>query len=330
MIEPLDESQYLAHRAGTVPQPVALRSWVRAVGVPFRRGIPHSFAYLLRDEESGVHVVDPGQDTAENRAYLSAVVAESGTDPRGIRSITLTHFHRDHSGLAAWLARESGCPVRLHSAEIAELRAESRGSRYTDGLDARMRRWGMPISRASLIEITGETPPALTVPDELEPVADGELLPIPGRRVRVRHTPGHSPGHVVLVLEDEGLVLTGDTLLPHINPPIGRSHGGEGNAVGRFLESLELLAAYDADDVGPGHGYCFRPLGERRRDVEAHVRARLAEVRTALASGRGTDAWTVAPQLTWGPGWANLSGRNLQSALDQTALYVELARSAPA
>ena len=48
-------------------------------------------------------------------------------------------------------------------------------------------------------------------PVEAQPLADGELLDIAGG-LRVLHTPGHSPGHVSLLHEPSGVLITGDAI----------------------------------------------------------------------------------------------------------------------
>ncbi len=52
-------------------------------------------------------------------------------------------------------------------------------------------------------------------------VEDGDVLPIAGREVRALWTPGHTAGHLCLVDEGDGLLFTGDHVLPRINPGIG-------------------------------------------------------------------------------------------------------------
>jgi len=44
-----------------------------------------------------------------------------------------------------------------------------------------------------------------------EALTDGQLLPIAGG-VRVLHTPGHTPGHVSLLHESSGVLITGDVI----------------------------------------------------------------------------------------------------------------------
>lgn len=87
---------------------------------------------------------------------------------------------------------------------------------------------------------------------------DGEEL-VPG--VRILHTPGHSPGSVVLVMN--GSLITGDLLFAG---SIGRTDfpGGSDEEIER---SLRKVLALDGDfDVYPGHGPATTLERERRRN----------------------------------------------------------------
>lgn len=53
--------------------------------------------------------------------------------------------------------------------------------------------------------------PGSTVSYEVIPLADGQVLTVGNRHLRVIHTPGHTPEHVNL-LGDDWYLLTGDTL----------------------------------------------------------------------------------------------------------------------
>jgi len=71
-------------------------------------------------------------------------------------------------------------------------------------------------------------------------------------KIEVRHTPGHSPGSVCFVCEDEGLVVVGDVLFAG---SIGRT-----DLWGGSFETLEhsirhrLYTLDDATRVICGHG----------------------------------------------------------------------------
>lgn len=95
-------------------------------------------------------------------------------------------------------------------------------------------------------------------------LADGDEVTVGGARIRVRHTPGHTPGSISLVLGRS--VITGDTLF----------RGGPGRTRAKgdlevILESIAstLLPLPDETAVLPGHGDTTT-IGEARRGYQAY------------------------------------------------------------
>ena len=102
------------------------------------------------------------------------------------------------AGGAAEMSRRTGAPVLVHGDD----HGWARSGRISDANDVSTR-MGRLFARAGDGKIQAFEPgPALT---------DGELLTVSGG-LRVVHTPGHSPGHVSLLVERTGTLITGDAL----------------------------------------------------------------------------------------------------------------------
>lgn len=97
------------------------------------------------------------------------------------------------------MSRQTGAPVLVHQDEHGWARSGRIGG--SNDLSTRL---GRLFARTGDAKVESFEPgPAL---------ADGDVLPVNGG-MRVVHTPGHSPGHISLLVELTGTLITGDALL---------------------------------------------------------------------------------------------------------------------
>ena len=101
--------------------------------------------------------------------------------------------------------------------------------------------------------------PVLPAPDR--ELAPGQRIAFGACAFEVRHTPGHSPGHVILYAPDAGLALVGDVVFAG---SIGRSDlpGGDFQTLIASIRR-EVLSLPPATKLYSGHG------PETTVDVEA-------------------------------------------------------------
>lgn len=337
---PTSAAQAEATRAGAVAAPEDLDA--NTFVVPMPTGIPFvvsTLCYVLRDSTGAAHIIDPGIDDSGNLDFLLGELRARGIDR--IASVTATHMHADHLGLARLVRERTG-------AKLCFGRVESHAGESTwrnlDGRVPALDEWGVPEDRRGEILEIGD---AAGLTGALDPdlvLDDGDELPVPGRRVTAMVTPGHTPGHLCFAERDAQRIFTGDHVLPHINPGLGLGHPFDGNAMTIGIEALEAIAALDASgdasDAGqasrvgagrmlealPGHGYRFVGLGSRALAIVAHHRTRSAEVAAVLDRAPDSTVWEVASQVRWTAGWDGLGGFHRLSALAQTALHVDRVR----
>jgi len=202
---------------------------------------PGTNSYLVGDPDTGYAAIDPGPADPE---HLDRLWRAAGGN---IRYIICTHSHPDHSPGAAPL--QALCTQHGQTPPILGL-----GSHPTARVHS-----------------------AFTPDREL---SDGEHLVLQGNHIthtlRIIHTPGHAANHLCLVLEEDGLLFSGDHVLNGsttvIDPPDGH--------MADYLDSLDkLLAACGHDRIEfilPAHGYVLGNLWDEPHDARAcmaHLKA---------------------------------------------------------
>jgi hydroxyacylglutathione hydrolase len=172
--------------------------------------------YLLRCARTGSAIlVDPGAATTEMLAAARAAEAK-------VEAIVLTHAHLDHVEGLAQAKRETGVPIpadeQLYAA--APVQAQWFGL-HLDPLP--------PVDAA---------------------LAEDDLVRFGECSLRVRHTPGHAPGHVILV--GDGFAIVGDVIFLG---SIGRTDlpGGDLATLMRSIRA-EILTLPEETTLYNGHG----------------------------------------------------------------------------
>ena len=257
--------------------------------------------------EFDVLVVDSHVTPAASRALLDSL---SVITDKPVRYLVNSHYHFDHAhGNQSF---PQGVEIIGHSftraklsGEIGNVLEESTFKSFSDGvptlvanLETQAAAESDPARKVALeerhrvqrdymnaIQEIVPTPPNITLDTTMtlfQVVARGS------REIQLLHLGrAHTGGDVVIYLPQEGVVFTGDMMLP------GLAYMGDAH-VDEWPVTLEALKGLDFDVVLPGHGAPFRS-----RDPIANFQAYLTDLwqKTGDMHRRGVSAEQAAEQI---------------------------------
>jgi len=208
----------------------------------YRIGLVNVSAYVIYRPGEAI-LVDCGNPGSEDK--ILHMFNHLGLEPNMLKLLILTHSHFDHAGSAGRLKELTGCKVMVHQSEPERLRKGYSpippGTRWKAKLLVTMGR----IFARKLMRFPGAEPDLL-----VEESFDLKNFGFPGR---VIHTPGHTFGSMVVLME-EGQLITGDTMFGVTNkqhfPPFAEDLGA---LVGSWkqIRNMKVKTCY------PAHGRHF-------------------------------------------------------------------------
>ncbi|MER5253823.1 MULTISPECIES: MBL fold metallo-hydrolase [unclassified Streptomyces] len=293
----------------------------------------------LLDTDAGPVLIDTGWDDPTSWDALASGLAACGTSVEAVHGIVITHHHPDHHGLSAKVREASGAWIAMHAADASVVRRTRSGppARWFDYMVEKLTAAGAPADHlAPLLAArdAGRSPRlpgmAAALPDR--DITPGELLGLPGRRLRAIWTPGHTPGHVCLHLEEEhparlpghGRLFSGDHLLPGITPHIGLYEDPDDDTVtdplGDYIDSLERIGRLGPAEVLPAHQYAFTDAPARVREILDHHEERLTDLLALLAEP--LTPWQLAEQMEWNRPWAQIRYGSRNIAVSEAEAHV--------
>ncbi len=184
----------------------------------FTVGPMEANCYILYnpDKKEGL-IIDPG---AEGARLIKFIKQEKIC----INYIINTHGHPDHIGANRQIKEYTNAPILIHQYDAPMLT-----------------RSGSVLSL--IFPLESSSPAADTF------IKDGDLIECAGMKLKVLHTPGHTPGGISLLLDDA--IFTGDTLF---SGSVGRFDlpGGSEEVL---LNSIKKILSLDENlIIYPGHG----------------------------------------------------------------------------
>jgi glyoxylase-like metal-dependent hydrolase (beta-lactamase superfamily II) len=316
--KPRRQEQEPAASEVTEVAPGVLRSQL-PISLP---GLGHVNCYFLQDER-GVAIVDPGLPGPQSWRALVDRLKQAGYKPRNVHTVIVTHSHPDHFGGAGRMRDTYGAEVISHRsfrtwfdpAEDETVEGSDTGApdakpvpppwgrsmpwrtdtTFSPPIGRRMR---MRFYRTALKRF-------VRTPAPTRRVDDAEIVRLAGREWVSLHTPGHTEDHLCLYDPAEGIVLSGDHVLPTITPHISGLVAGA-DPLTAFFDSLDKVAALaDVGLVLPAHGHPFHDLAGRAQAIKDHHAERLDVLRKAAVDLGSASVEELSHHLfqprSWGP-----------------------------
>lgn len=179
--------------------------------------------FVLHDETGEAIFVDPGNHNQQEHDVLNTYVQSNNLKPVQIIN---THAHIDHVLGIAYLKRKYGIPFSLHPIDE-------------------------PLLKAVKVYAPNYGFPGFDEPEVEQWLEEGDVVTFGNSSLRVLHVPGHAPGHVAFVQDEQRFVMGGDVLF---RQSIGRTDlpGGDHNTLLRSI-CTKLFPLGDDYTVYAGH-----------------------------------------------------------------------------
>lgn len=267
-------------------------------------------------------VIDTGFNRHECRVALWAGIRELELDLKKT-SVFLTHLHSDHTGLAGDFVIHN-CPIYMSRIDYEYLNGIKTGNSQV-AMDELFHREGFPeyVLTIQNKENQGRRYSVKQMfPAQL--VDDGTMIFLGDLEIQCVHTPGHTPGHMVLYLSKEQLLFTGDHILFDITPNISVWNGVP-YSLEDYLISLDKIRAFPVQAAFPAHRHGESNIYDRIDALQAHHLDRLDEILRAVNTHPGATAYQIAGMITWsarGLGWEQFPPHQKWFAMGETLAHL--------
>ena len=277
-------------------------------------------AYVIRTPERSL-VVDTGFNRPECRDALWAGIRKLELD-HAKTALFLTHFHSDHIGLVRDFV-EQGIPVYMGRVEHGYYEMlQSDGLRE---MGERFLEEGFPREQLARQNSENQGRRYATRPGfPVKEVEDGARLDLGGVEIQAIHTPGHTPGHMVLYLPEQEFLFSGDHILFDITPNIS-IWPKVADPLADYITSLQKIRRRPVRAAFPAHRAAGPDTRRRIDQIIEHHGQRLDEIYQAVAARPGSTAYEVGSHIRWsarGLAWEQFPPHQQWFAMAETLAHL--------
>jgi len=204
-------------------------------------------------------LIDTGSGNPEYIPVLKEAMNKAGCET--LKGIIITHWHHDHLGGVPSIQQVFG---NGNSIPVYKFMPKEMEKTFGKGEGAK-------------------DPFTIWPENKFVPLQSEQKLFCEGATLRMVHTPGHANDHIVIVLEEEGSMFSGDNVL------------GTGTGVfrdlGSYIRSLNVMLNLNPKSLYPGHGPVVADGPALIKEYISHRMKRLDQVKEIL-SRTPLKAWT--------------------------------------
>ena len=285
--------------------PAATGAWQIRLPLPWELVSVNVFVFK---RGAGYLLLDTGIRTDESLQSLEASLASIGASWGEIREILVSHLHPDHIGAAAELRRRCAAPVRMPLGEADLVRPLGPNRKYFAEAAAFLLDHGVPASQVDKMRESAaagaHTYERLDVDGGIEA---GERIEFDGGTLVAVPAPGHSPAQLCFYCPEQKILFSTDAILPTVTPNIGVQWFYQGDPLGDYFQTLDVLHRLDVAQVVPSHGRPFQGHREWIETVRQHHWNRCDSIAESL-DGEPRHAYAIAGQI-WGENRSPLDRR---------------------
>jgi glyoxylase-like metal-dependent hydrolase (beta-lactamase superfamily II) len=255
--------------------------------MPFRLKHVHVFALV---HDGSVSLFDTGMNTPETFSTLEESLKSLGKTVHDIDRIFITHFHTDHCGIAGRIKDISGAAIAMSAMDALRIHNDQKKGLDFDQIKKFYCEQGLREEIIDgLLDLLGSFRKA-TIPFKIDAsLEDHGSQKVGDREFEVISVPGHTSGQVCFFFRKEGILLSGDHILPDITPNLSPDPYNPGfRPLKSFLDSLGKVEDLHVIKVYPAHGDPFSNLKMRVEEIREHHRERKGLVLESVKGGPKT------------------------------------------
>ena len=254
-------------------------------------------SYVIHGYESDL-LIDTGFRRPECKEALEEGLTELGYDKNRL-DVIATHFHADHTGLVKDFAGDNR-KIYLGKRDLKMMK-DFLGDVYAEDRRQRFLEEGFPPDLLKLTERPDKdekTSYAITsLDDRFVGLETNAEIRVGDYTLRVIPAKGHTPGNIMLYLEKEQIMFTGDHILFDISPNI-TAWVMEKDSLRDYLDNLEAAKVYPVKIALPGHREKGDYLKRIEELIEHHAR-RLQNAIDIVTEEPGLSCYEITGRMRW-------------------------------